>query len=104
MSSGLDRHIKIYDLGNYEVVHTLTYPAPILSFAISPDDNCLAVGMTSGLFSMQRRQAIESSEEKVFKEKYFFSAVEGLKALKTDFKIFFTWKGEKFHENKICMT
>lgn len=35
MSSSLDRHVKIYDISTYQVVHTLDYPNAILSVAAS---------------------------------------------------------------------
>uniref|UniRef100_A0A2R5LMQ6 U3 small nucleolar RNA-associated protein 15 homolog n=1 Tax=Ornithodoros turicata TaxID=34597 RepID=A0A2R5LMQ6_9ACAR len=59
LSGSLDRHVKIYDVSNYQVVHTLDFPSPILSMDISPQDKVLVVGMTSGLFSVQRRKLDE---------------------------------------------
>lgn len=35
MSGSLDCHIKIYDVNTYSVVHTLDFPAPILSMAVA---------------------------------------------------------------------
>lgn len=35
MSSSLDRHVKIYDVSTYQVVHTLDYPNALLSVAAS---------------------------------------------------------------------
>jgi U3 small nucleolar RNA-associated protein 15 len=34
LSGGLDRHVKVFDLLNYDLVHTIDYPSPILSLAI----------------------------------------------------------------------
>ncbi|XP_042856793.1 U3 small nucleolar RNA-associated protein 15 homolog [Penaeus japonicus] len=62
MSGSLDRHIKIYDVNTYSVVHTLDFPAPILSMAVAPEDSMLAVGMISGgsgLVSFQHRREQE---------------------------------------------
>ncbi|KAL8618687.1 hypothetical protein ACOMHN_048863 [Nucella lapillus] len=56
MSAGSDRHIKIYDVGSYQVVHTLDYPANILSVAVAPDDNVVVVGMEGGLLSIRHRK------------------------------------------------
>uniref|UniRef100_A0A915KV29 U3 small nucleolar RNA-associated protein 15 C-terminal domain-containing protein n=1 Tax=Romanomermis culicivorax TaxID=13658 RepID=A0A915KV29_ROMCU len=47
--------VKVYDLSTYQVVHTLTYPAPIVKLGISNDDKILAVAMTDGLLSVQHR-------------------------------------------------
>lgn len=56
LSASLDRHVKVYDLVDYRVVHTMVYPAPIVKLGISKDDQVLAVAMTDGLLSVQHRQ------------------------------------------------
>uniref|UniRef100_A0A914XAE3 U3 small nucleolar RNA-associated protein 15 homolog n=1 Tax=Plectus sambesii TaxID=2011161 RepID=A0A914XAE3_9BILA len=57
LSGGLDKHVKVYDTATYEVVHSMDFPGAVLSVAISPDDNVLAVGMTGGnLLAIQRRE------------------------------------------------
>ncbi|KAK8757783.1 U3 small nucleolar RNA-associated protein 15 homolog [Amblyomma americanum] len=56
LSGSLDRHVKVFDVATYQVVHTLDFPCPILSMDISPQDKVLVVGMTSGLISVQRRK------------------------------------------------
>lgn len=35
LTGGLDRMVKVYDVSTYKVVHTMRYPAPVLSLAIS---------------------------------------------------------------------
>jgi U3 small nucleolar RNA-associated protein 15 len=35
LTASLDRHVKIYNVSDYKVVHSVKYPAPILSVAIS---------------------------------------------------------------------
>ncbi|BFY97652.1 hypothetical protein BsWGS_00692 [Bradybaena similaris] len=56
MSASLDKHVKVYDVATYQVVHTLNYSGPILSHAVSPDDELLVVGMTDKMLSIQRRK------------------------------------------------
>ncbi len=34
LSGSLDHHVKVYDLTSYEVVHSLKFPAPVLSVAV----------------------------------------------------------------------
>jgi U3 small nucleolar RNA-associated protein 15 len=34
LSGGLDRHVKVFDLVNYDLVHTIDYPSSILSLAV----------------------------------------------------------------------
>ena len=35
LTGSLDHMVKVYDLGTYKVVHTMRYPAPILTLAVS---------------------------------------------------------------------
>jgi len=53
MSASLDRHVKVYDLSSFQVVHTLDYPSAILSVRAAPNSKVLAVGMADGLLSIQ---------------------------------------------------
>lgn len=55
LSGGLDRQVKIYDISQFEVVHTISYPNSILSMDISPNKETLAVGMVDGLLSINRK-------------------------------------------------
>ncbi|CAJ0922523.1 19442_t:CDS:10 [Entrophospora sp. SA101] len=52
LTGSLDHHVKIYDVQNYEVVHSFTYSKPILCI----NDTHLATGMTSGLLSVRHRK------------------------------------------------
>ncbi|KAA1466408.1 WD40 repeat-like protein [Dentipellis sp. KUC8613] len=56
LTGGLDHMVKVYDVSNYNVVHTMRYPAPILCLAVSPDETHIAVGMSDGTLSVRRRQ------------------------------------------------
>ncbi|GBL76631.1 U3 small nucleolar RNA-associated protein 15 [Araneus ventricosus] len=82
MSGSLDRHIKIYDVTSYEVVHTLNYPSPILSIAVAPDDKAVGVGMTDGLFSLRHMKAPKAAEETKQKKSTFYQ----YRLYGTDFK------------------
>ncbi|KAJ2785453.1 U3 small nucleolar RNA-associated protein [Coemansia javaensis] len=57
VAGSLDHHIKIYDVQSFKMMYSAAYPAPVLSVALSADDTRLAVGMTSGVFSLRRRAA-----------------------------------------------
>ncbi|EDV92057.1 U3 small nucleolar RNA-associated protein 15 homolog [Drosophila grimshawi] len=54
LSGGLDRHVKIYDVGTYKTVHTLTYPNPIVSLGVAAKDQAVVAGMVDGLVSIKR--------------------------------------------------
>jgi U3 small nucleolar RNA-associated protein 15 len=54
-SASLDHQVKISSLHDYKLVHSIKYPAPILSMDVAPDNSQLAVGMTGGLLSIRKR-------------------------------------------------
>ncbi|XP_039251347.2 U3 small nucleolar RNA-associated protein 15 homolog [Styela clava] len=62
LSGSLDKHVKIYDVGSYNVVHNVDYPAPILSLAISNEDKTLAVGMVDKMLSIRKRKSDKTKE------------------------------------------
>ncbi|KAI4463413.1 utp15 u3 small nucleolar rna-associated protein 15 family member [Holotrichia oblita] len=56
LSGSLDRHVKIYDISTFKVVHTLDYPNAILSLGISNDDQTVVTGLVDGLVCISRRK------------------------------------------------
>ncbi|XP_026741341.1 U3 small nucleolar RNA-associated protein 15 homolog [Trichoplusia ni] len=66
MSASLDRHVKIYDISTFKVVHNIDFPNAVLSMAISKHDDTLAVGMIDGIISIRKREkpARQSDEKK----------------------------------------
>ncbi|KAG8201703.1 hypothetical protein JTE90_012767 [Oedothorax gibbosus] len=71
MSGSLDRHVKIYDVMTYDVVHTLNYDSPILSVGAAPDDMSIGIGMTDGIFSLQHKKPEKTHKEVKPKNKRF---------------------------------
>jgi len=67
-SAGLDHMVKVYDVATYDVIHTLSYPAPILSLGFSPDERQLVVGMSDGSLSI-KSQVITVEETMSQREK-----------------------------------
>lgn len=55
LSGSLDHSVKIYDLSTYKVTHSLKYAAPVLTVAMSPTNETLAVGLLDGTLSVRRR-------------------------------------------------
>ncbi|TPX56790.1 hypothetical protein PhCBS80983_g04273 [Powellomyces hirtus] len=55
LTGSLDHHLKVYSVRDYKVVHSIKYPAPISSIAVSPNDTHLVVGMNIGLLSIRQR-------------------------------------------------
>lgn len=64
LSGGLDHLVKVYDPAqDYRVTHTMRYPAPILSLAVSPDESHIAVGMSDGTLCIRKRELRASELE-----------------------------------------
>lgn len=56
MSAGLDRHVKVYDIANYQPVHSFDFPNAVLSLGVCTNDEALVAGMVDGLISIQRME------------------------------------------------
>lgn len=63
MSASLDRHVKIYDLNTYKVVHTLDYPNAVLSLGVSKTDDTVVAGLVDGLVSIRRMEEDRKPEQ-----------------------------------------
>lgn len=61
LTGSLDRHVKVYN-SSYKVVHNFDCDASILSMAIAPGDEVLAVGMTNGVLSVRHRRHPKDKE------------------------------------------
>lgn len=57
LSASLDRHVKIYDISTFNVVHNIDFPNAVLSMAVSENDEVMAVGMVDGIISIRKRDA-----------------------------------------------
>lgn len=66
LTGGVDRLIKVYPTDVYKCVHTINYPAPVMTFDISRDDRHLVAGMTDDTVCL-RNKIDSSSKEPVEK-------------------------------------
>ncbi|PWN41854.1 WD40 repeat-like protein [Ceraceosorus guamensis] len=56
LSAGLDGLVKVYDPArDYAVTHTMRYPSPLLSLAVSADDTVFATGAADGTLCVRSR-------------------------------------------------
>lgn len=69
MSSGLDRHVKVYDIANYQPVHSFDFPNAVLSLGVCPNDEALVAGMVDGLISIQRMENDTDAAPKIPKSR-----------------------------------
>lgn len=62
LSGSLDRQVKVYDVKDYKVVHSMKYSGPISSLALSPNSTHLAVGTVTGVLSIRRRPTVKGGK------------------------------------------
>ncbi|OQR75441.1 U3 small nucleolar RNA-associated protein 15-like [Tropilaelaps mercedesae] len=63
LSGSLDRHVKVYDVQNYQVVHSVSYPSPILCMAMAQDASVFVVGSETGLVTIHRKKDTRSHDD-----------------------------------------
>ncbi|RZC43218.1 U3 small nucleolar RNA-associated protein 15 -like protein, partial [Asbolus verrucosus] len=63
LSGSLDRHVKIYDINTFKVVHTLDYPNAVLSLGVSKNDDTIVAGLVDGLVAISRREEEEKTKQ-----------------------------------------
>ncbi|KAG0265290.1 snoRNA-binding rRNA-processing protein [Actinomortierella ambigua] len=63
LTGSLDHHVKVYNVQDYSVVHSVKYPAPVMSVGLSPDDTHLVAGMAGGLLSIRQRSVKTAEKE-----------------------------------------
>lgn len=73
LSGSLDRHVKIYDIGSYNVVFDLEYPNAVLSLGVSRNDDVVA-GLVDGLVSVRRMTEETKPEQQEKKISYKYSS------------------------------
>lgn len=56
LTASLDHQVKIYDMEDYTVAHSIRYPGPLISVGISPNDTHLVTAMSNGLLTVRERQ------------------------------------------------
>ena len=56
LTAGLDKRVNIFDTVGYENIASVEFHSPILSMALSPKDQTLAVGMAGGFLSVRQRK------------------------------------------------
>ncbi|EST08951.1 WD40 repeat [Kalmanozyma brasiliensis GHG001] len=65
LTGGLDHLVKVYDPAQeFKVTHTMRYPSPVLSMAVSPDESHIAVGMADGTLCVRKRDVKASELER----------------------------------------
>ncbi|CAG0917228.1 unnamed protein product [Notodromas monacha] len=58
-SGSIDRHVTFYNASTMSVGHSVDYPSPILSLAISSDNQTVVVGSVDGFLTVRHRMTAE---------------------------------------------
>jgi len=64
MTASLDRQLKFHDISTFKTVHSPSFPSPLLSVGIAPDDSFISAGMSDGLVQFLHRKVPLSLEER----------------------------------------
>ena len=67
ITSSLDAHIKVYELGSLKLLHQTKYGHPVTAFDVSADLSHLAVGLANGTFQLSKNK---SKEVAVYRQKH----------------------------------
>jgi U3 small nucleolar RNA-associated protein 15 len=99
LTGSLDQHIKIYNIEDFKLEHSIKYSAPILSVALSPDETHLVTGMSDGSLCIKQRlfkddkEKHDISEEKTnIRAGTYFIRGKSLSSGPQDFKVLSTRK------------
>ncbi|KAK6940893.1 U3 small nucleolar RNA-associated protein 15, C-terminal [Dillenia turbinata] len=98
LSVGLDGYMKVFDYSRLKVVHSMRFPAPLVSIGVSPDCTSRAIGTSNGIiFVGKRKRKVEEKEESDKGGFLSLGTVEPEKhVLKpTNFRYFHRGQGEK---------
>ncbi|KAL4490288.1 hypothetical protein ABPG72_004327 [Tetrahymena utriculariae] len=73
ITSSIDQSMKIYRTDTYQITHQFKFPSPILSFDMTQNTKCFAVGMADGVLEIRSNQKklgeqVDSDDEKEDKE------------------------------------
>ncbi|KAI3644199.1 hypothetical protein MP228_010363 [Amoeboaphelidium protococcarum] len=56
LSSSLDQSVKVWNTANWNIVHSFKYATPVLSLALSKNEQHLYAGMPNGLLTIKERR------------------------------------------------
>lgn len=63
LSVSLDGFLKVLDYSKMEITHSMRFPAPLQSIAVSPDCKTRAIGTSNGIIYVGKREVKEESIE-----------------------------------------
>eukprot|EP00003_Mantamonas_plastica_P014204 TRINITY_DN2463_c0_g1_i4.p1 TRINITY_DN2463_c0_g1~~TRINITY_DN2463_c0_g1_i4.p1 ORF type:complete len:490 (+),score=199.21 TRINITY_DN2463_c0_g1_i4:365-1834(+) len=108
LSASLDRQVKVVDLQTQVVTHSFSFDASITAMGISPDNQNLVVGTSSGIVTVRERKVeVQETVNKLAKAhpvlvgsyRYFVRG-QSSKAVDTDFRIKVTKKAKLKHYDR----
>ena len=72
LTGGLDHFVKIYDTESFAVVHSMYFPSPVLSIALSRENLQMAVGFSSGSSEWRIREVSSVQRKAEMKRKEYY--------------------------------
>lgn len=61
LTGGLDGHVKIYDISNLDLLSSASFGGQVLSLAVTPQDNRIAVGLVDGTVDIRTRKNVTTA-------------------------------------------
>ncbi|CAN1153196.1 Protein SLOW WALKER 1 [Linum perenne] len=68
LSVGLDGYMKVFDYAKMKVTHSMRFPAPLMSIAVSPDGTRRAIGTSNGMIFAGKRKVKLAEHDKLLKK------------------------------------
>ncbi|CAN1272400.1 Protein SLOW WALKER 1 [Linum perenne] len=111
LSVGLDGYMKVFDYAKMKVTHSMRFPAPLMSIAVSPDGTRRAIGTSNGMIFAGKRKVKKDEDEDGAEEGSEYGILKGLGSgveegrvsRPTNFRYFQRSQGEKPNEGDYVM-
>lgn len=105
LSVALDGYMKVFDYSKLKITHSMKFPAPLLSIAVSPDGRTRAIGSSNGIIFAGKKKgkeivesglrepvglgSVEEPQKRVLKPSYFryFHRSQGEKPSQGDYLV-----------------
>ncbi|ELP92117.1 hypothetical protein EIN_380440 [Entamoeba invadens IP1] len=71
-SSSFDGNLNVYETTKYTKLHNITYPAPVISFAMNKDETMFVAALNTGEVIVNQKNATKKVENAPSSAKYFF--------------------------------
>ncbi|KAG9453361.1 hypothetical protein H6P81_006265 [Aristolochia fimbriata] len=65
LTVSLDGYMKVFDFSSFKIIHSMRFPAPLLSIGYSPTCSTRVIGTSNGILFLGKRKQLQDSQTKV---------------------------------------